>query len=233
MTSSFLEDYNDFIQQQSTLINSHNSAEFVPSQPANIVYRVDVQKNVKAVLQLNNKDQGSLNLRKYAVPSNSLVHDNKVLVSLEHKMQEIITGALKHGHTPERNAEFEKARDIVMQLKKKIKRLVDNENDYGFSLVREAVNDKKKPNDVPSPAPTPNPPNKKETDVILAHIVEKLFKFTNVDECKSSKRSKPTYASKSEIVAKISDNEELKKLAPKNYKTVGKEQLCESLFKKT
>ena len=63
----------------------------------------------------------------------------------------------------------------------------------------------------------------------ITAMIKRFFPFTNNDECVSAKRSLPTYMSKQDIVKQINNNKSLKTLAPKNYRTLSKEKLCEFL----
>lgn len=57
-----------------------------------------------------------------------------------------------------------------------------------------------------------------------------VFKFKTLEECQSKARSKPFYQSKEEILKLITENENLKKLMPSNYKSLNKEELCKYLI---
>jgi len=57
-----------------------------------------------------------------------------------------------------------------------------------------------------------------------------MFKFSNKVECSSRESSKPFYISKKDMVEAIANNPELAKIFPKGYKSMKKEDLCETLF---
>jgi len=60
-----------------------------------------------------------------------------------------------------------------------------------------------------------------------------LFNFTSKKECESREISKPYYISKKEMVDVIAGNDDMKKLFPKGFKSLKKEQLCDLVFKKS
>lgn len=58
------------------------------------------------------------------------------------------------------------------------------------------------------------------------------FKFTRHDQClETFSKSKAYTISKTEFIETIEQDEDLKKLFPKNYKSLSKEKLCDILFK--
>jgi hypothetical protein len=58
------------------------------------------------------------------------------------------------------------------------------------------------------------------------------FKFQNVEECNTQKRTAKYYYSKKDLIEMISSNEHLKSKFPKNYKILSKEDLCKIIFNK-
>lgn len=68
-------------------------------------------------------------------------------------------------------------------------------------------------------------------DMLLAYPFN-MFKFKTQKECESRERSKPYYISKKEMVDIISKNNDIKKLYPKEYKNLKKEELCKVIFDK-
>ena len=74
------------------------------------------------------------------------------------------------------------------------------------------------------------PQEHKEIEENIAKLIAKTFKFKNVDECKSSKRSQSYYMSKENILKEVDSNERIRQVLPKNYKSLTKEKICEHLF---
>ncbi len=73
--------------------------------------------------------------------------------------------------------------------------------------------------------------NDKEKNVLNSKIKEKLFKFKNIDECASKKRTMTYYMSRQDIIDIIDKDIKIKKLMPSNYKTLAKEDLCKYIDK--
>ena len=74
---------------------------------------------------------------------------------------------------------------------------------------------------------------KKEVEQILQmnkNVLKRVFKFSNLEECNTSKRSQPYYMSKADIVKAIDENPDIKALVPKKYKSMKKEELCQTFF---
>lgn len=59
-----------------------------------------------------------------------------------------------------------------------------------------------------------------------------MFNFKSKEECNSRETSKPYYISKKEMVDVITNNNDLKQMFPKGYKTLKKEELCKVVFEK-
>jgi len=108
------------------------------------------------------------------------------------------------------------------------------------SPEQDVVMEKPKPKRVkpdPKPKPVNKPPKvrleKEEVEKILElnkNVLKRVFKFSNLEECNTSKRSKPYYMSKADIVKTIDENPDIKALVPKKYKSMKKEELCQTLF---
>lgn len=90
--------------------------------------------------------------------------------------------------------------------------------------------------------PTKKVPTKKPPVVMLSQadkdtvrkqikdMLKEVFKFQDVNECTSKQRSKPFFTTKEAILQAIDANPDLKKLMPKNYKTLNKDQLCKHFY---
>lgn len=76
--------------------------------------------------------------------------------------------------------------------------------------------------------------NQKVKEHVIGNMLLKypfnMFNFSTKKECTSREVSKPYYISKKDLVDQISGNNEMKKLFPKDYKTMKKEQLCDVIF---
>jgi hypothetical protein len=57
------------------------------------------------------------------------------------------------------------------------------------------------------------------------------FRFRNVEQCSSQKRSAAFYMSKDEIITIINNNNDIKSIMPHNYKALKKNEICEILSK--
>lgn len=64
----------------------------------------------------------------------------------------------------------------------------------------------------------------------IKDMLKELFKFQDVTECTSKQRSKPFFTTKESILKAIDANPDLKKLMPKNYKSLNKDQLCKHFY---
>lgn len=64
----------------------------------------------------------------------------------------------------------------------------------------------------------------------IEQLLKEKFKFTNTQECASKERSKEYFSTREYIIQKIDEDERLKKLMPKNYKSLTKEKLCEHFY---
>lgn len=73
--------------------------------------------------------------------------------------------------------------------------------------------------------------NKDKKDILNSKIKEKLFKFKNIDECASKKRSMSYYMSRQELIDIIDKDSKIKNLMPSNFKTLPKEELCKYIDK--
>jgi len=74
--------------------------------------------------------------------------------------------------------------------------------------------------------------SEKQVTAIKANVkdlIDKTFKFKNIEECTSQKRSQPYYMSKESILKEIEANPDMKALMPSKYKTLSKEELCKYL----
>lgn len=98
----------------------------------------------------------------------------------------------------------------------------------------------------PAPAPAPTKPKTKinkispkptldnvNAQVIknkIKDLIKHKFKPQNFEQCASQKRSQPYFMKKEDILETISNNPELEKTMPPNYKSMSKENLCKILF---
>jgi hypothetical protein len=64
----------------------------------------------------------------------------------------------------------------------------------------------------------------------IKKLLKEKFRFTNIEECASTKRSQNYYTSKSEIFNVIEEVPDIKKLMPSKYKSMNKDDLCKSIF---
>lgn len=64
----------------------------------------------------------------------------------------------------------------------------------------------------------------------IKDMLKRIYRFKDKTECKSKQRSKPYFTTKEEIIKEIDANPEIKKIVPKNYKSLSKEALCDSLI---
>ena len=71
--------------------------------------------------------------------------------------------------------------------------------------------------------------NKVISNMLLAYPFN-MFQFKTQKECESREVSKPYYISKKDMVNIISENNDIKKLYPKGYKNLKKEELCKVIF---
>lgn len=67
-------------------------------------------------------------------------------------------------------------------------------------------------------------------NIIVKTSLLKNFAFKTADECTTKLRSKPYYISKDKLIEAISNDEELLKIFPKNFRKMTKEDLCHVLF---
>lgn len=61
----------------------------------------------------------------------------------------------------------------------------------------------------------------------IKNLINEKFKFKNLDECISSKRSTPYWMSKEQIIIEIDKSHQIKQLMPNNYKTMKKDKICQ------
>jgi len=134
---------------------------------------------------------------------------------------------------------YTKIRDKIIAIDKEILDIQESASKEGKPYIL---------TDVSSPSPSPTQPlpkkpkvtkpkrvnlDEQEVEKIMVmnkNVLKRVFKFSNLEECNTSKRSKPYYMSKAEIVKAIDDNPDIKALVPKKYKTMKKEELCQSFF---
>jgi hypothetical protein len=64
------------------------------------------------------------------------------------------------------------------------------------------------------------------------NVLKDLFKFSNIEECASSKRSMMYFMSKENIIDIIDKNPKLKARMPSKFRSLKKEELCKVLFDK-
>jgi hypothetical protein len=70
----------------------------------------------------------------------------------------------------------------------------------------------------------------KIVDQLLKSFPLNKFKFQTIDDCNSKSKSNPYYISKEDLVATIQNDNDLKRIFPKSYKKLKKEELCAILF---
>lgn len=63
----------------------------------------------------------------------------------------------------------------------------------------------------------------------ITDVLETQFKFKNLNDCKSKKRSALYFMSKDDIIKVIHNNPDMKSKMPKNYKLLKKEDICDIL----
>jgi hypothetical protein len=64
----------------------------------------------------------------------------------------------------------------------------------------------------------------------LKDLIKSKFKPQTLEECASQKRSQPYFMKKEDIINKIEENPEIKRILPANYKSLAKEALCKYLY---
>lgn len=74
---------------------------------------------------------------------------------------------------------------------------------------------------------------KVNSDVIkdkIKELIKQKFKSQNFEQCASQKRTQPYFMKREELIDVISNNPDLAKTMPSNYKSMSKENLCKILF---
>lgn len=133
----------------------------------------------------------------------------------------------------------------IPQYIKQFKKLKTKEKQYEEPYVPDYVV-LEAPSIVNAPAPAPTKPKtkinknspKQTLDNINAQVIKNKIKDLikqklkpkNFEECASQKRSQPYFMKKEDILETISNNPELEKTMPPNYKSMSKENLCKILF---
>ena len=56
------------------------------------------------------------------------------------------------------------------------------------------------------------------------------FKFKTLEDCTTKAKSNPVYISKEDLITTIENDTDLKRIFPKNYKKLKKEEICDILF---
>lgn len=78
------------------------------------------------------------------------------------------------------------------------------------------------------------PRQEKIKEKIISQLISSFplnkFKFKKIEECLTKAKSNPMYISKDELVETISNDNDLKRIFPKNYKKLKKEEICNILF---
>lgn len=140
---------------------------------------------------------------------------------------------LRYKYLNEKTKELtaKEARELAVLFKKTIETYTQKDGEIDFYI--DTLPSKKGANK-PKPLKYDNemilPQEHKEIEENIAKLIAKTFRFKNIDECKSSKRSQPYYMSKENILKEIDSNKRIRDILPKNYKSLNKDKICEHLF---
>jgi hypothetical protein len=198
-------------------------------------YDLDIAINSELIKKNIRKLDKKINVMKDSIQNATLTQDaikskRKKMIGMmseKHKLEE----ELGQSHTSKidfiliKLPHFEDAVKPKKKSKKIAKAVLEDADD---TVVTENAKSKAKQRKLKSPT-NPQPIPSALKNIITSSILSN-FPFQSTTECSSAKRSQPYYISQKKMIELIAENEDLRKIFPKNYKTLKKEDLCRVLF---
>lgn len=187
------------------------------------IYAVTKEKKIGSEIQRLSDLNFTLHSYKELVNSSSLLEDrgsHKLLAELNEIQKQMKNSKLQM-------KEVVALLQTEMELKKELQNktaVIDFYMETLPEITSKEITPKKKPGKRQEKI------KEKIVDQLLKSFPLNKFKFQTIDDCNSKSKSNPYYISKEDLVATIQNDNDLKRIFPKSYKKLKKEELCAILF---